>query len=326
LIRRNTPCAPQSSIRVEGVGHRIYYKYGAAFDETTGNLPLPDDNDESRAIIKALSKLKDQKVNLAQAFAEREQLVKLFYDTANTIVHGIEAFRKRNPKYLWDYISRNEGKGRRGGSIPQKWLELQYGWNPLMADITGSADKIAQQSGQKFRASVKATVGRHDRTEWYKWSDFGPGLIITGESKVETKVRLDYVLENPILATLAQVGITNPISLAWELFPYSFVVDWFTDVGGWISSMDAALGWDFKGGTKTVYQRLDEAATGWTRPFNDGYQIYSGYGAPSYSDHSMQMSRTVYLSSPLPRFPGLKNPMSSGHIANALALLATSFR
>ncbi|DAD50304.1 maturation protein [ssRNA phage Gerhypos.1_22] len=324
--RSGTPNPLSAGVKITGPYNRQYYTDGAGWSDDMASPSAPDGNDEDRAIIKALSKLKNQKVNLAQAFAEREQLVKMFYDNANTICHTIEAFRRKNPKYLWEYIRKNEGRNR-GKNVPKNWLELQYGWKPLMSDIQGSADQIAASSGQKFRASVVGAVNQKRSITRNKLNSFGPGIVVVGSSSVTTKVRLDYYLDSPILATLAQIGITNPVNLAWELFPYSFVVDWFTDVGGWLNSMDAALGWTFKGGTKTVFSKVVERGSHFLPATFNGVETSEGYGmASSYNCYAVSHSRTVYVSSPLPGFPGLKNPMSTGHVANALALFATAFR
>jgi len=318
---------PEVTVRQTDPNFTRFYRGAAAVQPSSATLPVQDIGDESRAVIQALRKLKNQKINLAQAFAEREQLVKMFVDNARTIAHAVESFRRRSPKHIWDYIKYTEGKGSRGRSIPNKWLEVQYGWNPLMSDIKGSADQLASDASQKFRASVIGKV-RHERHTSRILpslaSGFGPTVV--GKSVCETKVRLDYRMESPIVATLTQIGVLDPIQLAWELFPYSFVVDWFLDVGGWIDAMEAAYGWTFKGGTRTVYRRIDEHCTGFTADKTVSGTVYNGYGSTGIRFSRMQVSRVPYGSSPLPGFPGFKNPMSSGHIANACALLVNAFR
>lgn len=47
---------------------------------------------------------------------------------------------------------------------------------------------------------------------------------------------------------LSRYGATGPASLAWELVPFSFVLDWFIDVSPVIDAMDQAL----TGQTKTI--------------------------------------------------------------------------
>jgi len=38
-----------------------------------------------------------------------------------------------------------------------------------------------------------------------------------------------------------RISLGNPMELAWELIPFSFVVDWFLPIGNWISALDATL-------------------------------------------------------------------------------------
>jgi len=297
----------------------------------SGFAPIVDlpDGMVNRALIKALLQLKNQKVNLAQAFAEREQTVKLFVGAAEKISHLVSAYRSKNPKKLWAQIVGSEGK--RGASLPASWLELQYGWKPLMSDVYGSASALnqAEQGGSPYRCSCVATQRYTGRRTGQKASYIDANLYIKTsiEDQVLVKVHLDYVLENPLVATLAQLGITNPVYLAWELLPYSFVVDWFSPVGDFLSSMDAALGWFFKGGTLSVVRRTTERGSGLhlPDPAFSGY-YYSLQGYPSMLlNKQYALERSVYGSSPLPGFPGLKNPLSTGHIANAMSLLAQAF-
>jgi hypothetical protein len=51
-----------------------------------------------------------------------------------------------------------------------------------------------------------------------------------------------YKISDPTMKQVSQFGITNPLLLAWELIPYSFVVDWLFPVGRFLSSLDALNG------------------------------------------------------------------------------------
>jgi hypothetical protein len=307
-----------------------YYFDGAGWTATTSSLPAFPGDLHDRAVTKALSKLKDQKVNLAQAFFEREQTARLFASTARTIARSVSAFRRGNPKKIWDVIVENEGRRRR--TVPRKWLELQYGWKPLMSDLYGSADALRESEGdgKSYRIDVTGVARSTEKISWKKGIAPAPGALwipVRGSVTSLSKVHLTYKLENPLLASLGSLGVTNPAYLVWELLPFSFVVDWFLPLGNWINSMDAAVGYDFLGGTRTSFQKLEESGQGFAGPGgNHSGTWYSSLGYPSYSCRRMSMTRTVYSSSPLPRFPGFKNPLSTGHVLNAIALLAASFR
>lgn len=301
--------------------HNSYNRYAGSI-----SLVMPTTSMVNAAIIKALSKLKGQNINLSVAFGERREAAKMMSHTVTNIAKSIRKFKGRNPLEWAKVLKHQTGHGSIR-NIPNSWLELQYGWKPLMQDVHGAVTALneRERDGDAYRATVKGQV-KSDESR--KFSLLGPAYMqYRGflEASCGVKVRLDYELENPLLATLAQLGITNPAELVWELVPYSFVVDWFLPVGNYLSAFDAALGWRFKGGTCTLWARQKGVGI----PYPDGsggwYYLPGQLGMRYHCNH-FKMDRSVYASSPLPRFPGIKNPLSTGHVANALALLASSFR
>jgi len=241
----------------------VDYFDGAGWSDSVGETPDPSPTARNRAEIKALLQLKNQRVNYAQAFVEADQTAKLFVGAMSRIASEVRDFRSKNPKAIWEAV---KGEGKRGkNGLPSSWLELQYGWTPLLSDVQGACDDLSHASDQKFTACVRGQVKEGGHTMWKKRTAINGtcGINVSQQWKVDTKVRLDYVMENPILATLAQTGITNPLLLVWEKLPYSFVVDWCLPVGNWLSAWDATFGWSFKGGTCTVYRKFDETGHSW---------------------------------------------------------------
>lgn len=288
---------------------------------------------ESRAITKALSKLKDQKINLAVAFAERSETARLLVGTLAGLAKAAHSLRNGNMRG----VARGLGlmgspKSPKGKNFHQKWLELQYGWQPLYSDVFGVVEALHAadvNSPQRYevtvdgRVSSKRTLTRADarHSQWPEAKAHSTTEIFEGAS-----VRLDYYLRNPLLASLSALGITNPALVVWERVPFSFVVDWFLPVGNYLSSLDAALGYDFRGGSCTrIYRQRLSGNINPGDPFG-GYYPIDAWGTTN--SRSLNMSRIVYASSPLPRVPGFKNPFPRGstHIANAIALFASSLK
>lgn len=293
----------------------------------TGSYPIGFEN---RCIIKALLALKDQDVNLSVAFGERAETGRMFENVINIMVRDIRRFKKLRPR---DFVKvmRKSHFGRR--KMPEKWLELNYGWQPLMNDVYGACKALndKERDGDAYRATVVGKVSEKSRkdTTLPTRVNTAAGFTCVRNEFYACKVRLDYVMENPLLASLAQLGITNPAETAWELVPWSFVIDWAVPIGDYLSAFDAALGWSFLGGTCSKLSVLDERGVGYyNRADNKVAERYiTMFGDPaSYQQTRKILDRTVYESSPLPRFPGIKNPLSTGHVANAASLLASSFR
>lgn len=132
-------------------------------------------------------------------------------------------------------------------------------------------------------------------------------------------IRLDYEPSNTFLQAVTNVGLTNPLEVAWELVPFSFVLDWALPIGEWLSVLDADLGWRFRSGSCTHFRKTNVSC----RRLYDNYAYVKGDWRGGTK--SVAMDRKVYHDSPLPRFPSIKNPFSLGHVANGFALLAAIF-
>jgi hypothetical protein len=302
-----------------GAGSLDINGYGMGLDGIS--LPAFPSYLEGRAVSRALLKLKHQNVNLSVAFAERKQTQELFSHNARTIAKQVNDFKRKSPKQ-WGQVVRGNWR-----NTPSRWLELQYGWKPLISDIQGACEEISDHfNAHDYLVRVKGHAGEDQRTTYRKtWNSAFYGFDIEGQWKHRSSVSLYYELRSPVLAKFASLGLTNPLELAWEKMKYSFVIDWFLPVGNWLSTLDADFGWDFHSGTATRYSsgeaKGDFHATGLANA--DKKVEYFG---PPYTMSGIRMTRSVYSSAPWGGIPRFKNPLSSQHVANAMSLLSQAFR
>lgn len=294
-----------------------YYIYGVMGPTPSYSVPARSSARKQRAEVKALLALKDQSVNLGMAFATANQTAQLLGTAGRRIANMVEALR--SAKKL-DF-RRAANSAVRG--IPQALLENQYGWRPLLSDVKGSLDKVKDDA---LNAGFMVTV-RGEDTERFNGSQvLYPGTVAQmRESKTSyagCKVRLDYMPENPLLIQLNSLGLTNPAVVAWDLVPYSFIVDWCLPIGDWLNSLDAALGYQFLGGTYTYKEYAEYKYS----KFADGAPQLEWARGGGWS-RAKEISRGVYSSSPLPRPPSPRNPLKSiTHMWEGLALLQRAFR
>lgn len=288
-------------------------------------IPAPGGNARlsSRAEVQALLALKDQKVNLAQAFAERKQTAKLFADTLQTITSGVRALRKADPKGFVKAV--RQQVSTKNAKIPSRWLELQYGWKPLLSDVYGACEAIGETPLAAYRIDVKGNAReRSSRTIDNRNTTGAPTVqLVTTEERV--RCHLTYTPGNMLLERFADVGVTNPLLLAWELLPFSFVVDWALPVGNWLNSLDAAAGFAFRAGSLSYYAKTSTITEGRIKTDSFGRDDMRAHASLHATAYQTNFGRTVYSSSPIPTLPRFKNPWSSTHVANAMSLLATTF-
>lgn len=302
-----------------------------------GLQPLPyasADEAERQALYRLFDRLKDSKVNLAQAFAERKQTVSLLSSSVNRLASAALAIRRGNLKHALNLFGqpyngkllKREIKPSRD-NLANYWLEYSFGWRPLLGDIYGSAELIADTFIRSPKTSVSAT-GSCTRRE----SDYvlGQAYVGTGSkdnfehaiSISERVVRyvIEFEVDSYTQQTLSATGITDPATLAWELVPYSFVVDWFLPVGDYLSALSATRGLAFKRGTRSVRSSLT-MSTNWKQHgevTNNDFFVRSGMGREIVE---MSKVRTVLTSFPSIPLPVLQPSDKLVHALHSLALL-----
>lgn len=285
----------------------------------------------NKAETKALDDLREGDVQLGETFAQWRQTVRLVTRHTGTIRRQWLSFEKKNPK-----AARNIRANCRGCSASQLWLELVYGWVPLLQDIYGSIAILSAMT-DKSGLVVRCRGSARDVTEEacpggrLVNSPVGPGFSVdVKDFKISTHhrvgVNLWYRLTNQNVATFSALGLINPVELSWNLVPYSFLVDWFLPIGPWLGSFTADAGFEFISGTKSYKRTIEETQLVplSVRPTQDSLQNVVSPPA-SFTLTADYFDRAVYASRPV---PGLyfKNPLSPMHVLNALALLRQAFR
>lgn len=133
------------------------------------------------------------------------------------------------------YVRREEGRRAQARDLSGTWLEYTFGWVPLISDI-GNAVEVLQQQFDPIPIRGRG-VGQAEVKTRLSVNEIKTASLL---SKVE--VRGTIVVTNPNLFLANQLGFTNPAMVAWELVPFSFVVDWFIPVGKFISSWTDSIG------------------------------------------------------------------------------------
>lgn len=287
------------------------------------------DSAYNESVARFLADIKSQKINIAQFVAERKQTINLIASSAQKIAGFLLALKKGDiisaGKALGSRPSRRIRRGFRElhpqsvrDATADAWLAMQYGWRPLLSDIYGATQLLAERASDFERHVAKSKAVRMDTVN----TTVG-GLHGTWKCKTEFRVVVKHTgifdVTQSTLNGLANVGLTNPAQLAWELVPYSFVVDWFLPIGNYLASLDATAGVTLSEGSLVVYEKWRCQAE--YVPHSSGYGVvYEGSGS-GYSSKT-RVVRSRFTSFPTPPLPQLKNPFSVEHALNALALIS----
>lgn len=321
-IHSSNPGLTQVYTGVVGGGTGVLGRFnsGSHFDAAMLESAT-DPSIDNAALIEARTKLKGEGVNLGIAFAERKRTARLVGDTATNIGMAFRFLRNGQTRKAMDRLGITSARREpRGGNVPQKWLELQYGWKPLLSDVYGSVKRLNRLDQRDWLVTSKAKR-RSETLRTVTFSGLESGVMVVRRTD-SVFVRIDGGPNNDLTMSLESLGILNPLLVGWELVPYSFVVDWFLPVGGYLESITALLGFKVLGYSSSHLTRISWDGSGTSHNPPGPYRVENSY---LENKRTVNLVRTVGTTVPQARFPDFKDPRSLGHMANGLALLATAF-
>lgn len=284
-----------------------------------GGIRYPDvsQNVINRAITEALQKLNDQKFNLATALAEGVETAGMVASWAKTLVYSYRACRRGNYQLAAKLLFSEPGK-----KVPDKrtsarnaWLQMQYGWLPLMADIYGAVEAIKRG----MRDALYHIKAERNVTEDYglPWS---PTHYVSWTPSGKVSQGCQVVIYSRVsdswLDTINSLGLINPLEVIWELVPYSFVIDWLIPVGSFLNALTAPFGTTFASGTQTTKVWGKWSAKG----HNVSAAVQWTGTVPTLDISIVCMNRIVLTDLPTARLY-FKSPFSTKHIVSAAALI-----
>lgn len=312
------------SVRVHQNGGANDFIYSGSFaDKPPSILPPWPSYLEDTAVDKALLALSNQQVQLGENYAERREATEMISHRVGQVSDSVLNFKRKFPKD-WATVKRLGENGARG--IPNSWLETQYGWVPLLLDVKGVIDVMKHRDSDydTFRVTVHGKT--HDVVSQAVIAPSGAvnNFVHNTVTRFFCHVRLDYVMDTPAYHQLQELNLLDPVAIAWNLVPYSFVVDWFLPIGNYLQELTADAGYRFLGGSVSRYMVVDVRGDGQLTN-SGGYSVISSDVNPAFG-HNFAVDRFVLTSSPGPRVPHFKNPLSLHHFANAMSLLVNAFR
>jgi hypothetical protein len=180
----------------------------------------------------------------------------------NSIFRRAQRKRNRNPRK----------KKFSSKMLASDFLEGEFGWVPLLGDIHAVLMTVCQKAFPKewVRASSKFT---------YINKEFTGGTPeitsnLSGWGRVTSAARV--TISNPNLWLANRLGVVNPLVVAWDLVPWSFVVNMFVNLDKIMGSLTDTLGLTLdNGSTTSSYSVLMEQRTYTRISSSEAYSNFS---------------------------------------------------
>lgn len=143
-------------------------------------------------------------------------------------------------------------------SIAELWLSYRYGIIPLLADIEGVLKGLQKTIG-KVRKTTRAVGSLKASSVEVATKTFSSyGMVLRATSTDACTIRV-MSLDEFDLSKAFNIGFSGKglITLPWELTPYSFVIDWFTNIGDFLGAIVPAVGLTQLGSCMSIKREKD---------------------------------------------------------------------
>lgn len=263
-------------------------------------------------------KVRNTEIDLGVALGELPETARFITQAA---IRSAKAYKLLRKGHVSKALSALTGrKNNTWKDIPgvasNTWLAYAFGFKPLASDVY-DAVRIFDKGIRAHRQKPVSSFSRTSREFWHR-TKTGSGdnfVIKVNSGNLTCSGKVYYKVNDPALATLDQVGLLNPATVIWELVPFSFVADWFTPIGDYMTAIVPPQGLEFisgytlvkgKGGTRQRDYRKQESPDRFhdkiktsVERFKERDALFSfampNFHVPDLSEHTVPVETAVAL-------------------------------
>lgn len=277
----------------------------------SGGLPVLDTNTRNRLQTETMIKIGDRQASFGSTIAESRSTFRFIASTALTVLRAYRAVKHLQFSKALKLL-RLTGKHIWSAKAPaQRWLELQYAWKPMLADIYSAHRVLTEGVTRKNNIlHAKRTIRENGSYEY--------ATVYTklqGNVQVSHRCKMWYRMSDATVDGLSRLGLINPLEVAWDIVPFSFVVDWFIPVGSVLEAYSSTLGLTYIDG---VISSVATVAANGQHYHMGGWAYYTDGNRFNWHVDYYCFQRSVAFATPSLY---VKSPFSSTHAVSFLALL-----
>lgn len=295
-------------------------------------------NDDQKLLAKLATIVRGHSFNMGVAIAEGRKTVALTVMTLTRFTGAIRSLKRgridlalrhlgvtpeprhasrrarKGQSVVWD--DKAKGYVARPGpltsdDVSKMWLEIQYGWRPLINDVYEANSAYAALTA---KSRVERYIASHRVRNDYNVTNFAGTTDYTG-SAISSK-RIVYEAAE-LLSLPRTLGLIDPRPVVWEIVPFSFVVDWFIPIGTYLDNLATIP--KLTGRFLIQQKRVNQFQWSGSSPSPDNIAFVGASGTSFTTYYTRSVTTSVPV--PFPKFNDLSKALSLGHLKNALALL-----
>ncbi|DAD52021.1 TPA_asm: maturation protein [ssRNA phage Zoerhiza.3_1] len=278
------------------------YGYATVFPPSVGNsgsVAASVDNRAKRKFLDSYQSIKSS-IEAGQDFGE-------YKETLNSVLHPLHSLQKGMISYL-SKLSKVRRLGKSASALKKivvdTYLEFHFGWQPLADDV---AHLIADAGRFRFptypiSAHASEVYGGVTSTRSFAIG-FLPSTFHRYRTTDRYHVRYKGVVRSGSSAS-GQIGVDQALRLtpenwlptAWDLLPYSWIADYFVNIGDilqGLSFINADLVWGCKTVRNESTNEFSDLIFQAPPPMSDGFTTYFVNSQSIFGGNAILKSRTV---------------------------------
>lgn len=267
------------------------YSFVPSYNRTNVDLSSASFGALTASVLEQLqSRISGNGTNLVVSAMEAKKTVGMIGDAVQRLSRAYSHVRHGKFKAAATALGLKDVPARVGKlHTPDKnWLEYRYGWRLVVYDLASlmkTLYDVLRNRPPLLRVTAVARSGRKTRISLGREEIILPNgqrcgsYAVTRQVEYKDEVKGGYVyeLESVAIANQQSFGIVNPFLWAWELIPYSFVLDWILNLGAVLEGISAFAGKRWRDGwICTAGQTSTEHF--WTDPLK-GADVWSFSGS-----------------------------------------------
>lgn len=284
-------------------------------------------NDEIALIGKLRERIVGSDFNAGVFLGEGHQTLGLIFNAATRIAKSKRALFRGDPlqaiaalgpdgKKIPDWVKKYQLRPH-SKDAANLWLEMQYGWLPLVHDAYAGAQALAKLLEFPLVQTYKVR-----KRKAIQIASVNPYIAVGNDWEFAGTTRTQYIARLKEANIPSLIGLSDPASVGWELVPFSFVADWFIPIGEYLAARGLAQ--SVTGTFVKTITRVERFNCSALKSASPNVVFIT---QPQYFRSYVVMTREVSstLSVPKPSFKPLGDVPSWRRCANAVSLLVQNF-
>jgi hypothetical protein len=270
-------------------------------------------NDDLKLVDKLAQKVRGHSFDLGINIAESTKTYESILGNLQSLGTALIDLKHGRIRSAWKALGvpRRRQRNLRSKDVSGRWLEMQYGWLPLVSQSYEAGKALEALGGpRKLRFSVSS--GNKSGTTN---GSISPSIYAYPVKWSYSKRILAELYED--LTVARSLGLMDPLQIVWEVVPYSFVIDWFIPIGTFLSAQ--AVVPKLKGRFLTIDRgsaksgKVDFIPPNPTAFWKDSHKKEQWF--------SLRRVPSASISVPKPTFNTFPKALSPRRLLNAVALI-----